>query len=161
DMSRWTRTTPLNGLPRSHHAEEWIYRADTSVPERRFPVTVDVGKPFDVLALKGADLREIRSYAAKLAQPARQLYGPATARRVLTRCPACGVGAIDAIEALRIFEVSYVRCPSCGHGFVREQPDDVALQAVFADSEAYSEAYTHAAAAEQRVAEIAMPKLAW
>jgi hypothetical protein len=41
--------------------------APTPVCRNAVSVTVDVGKPFDVLALKGADLREIRSYAAKLA----------------------------------------------------------------------------------------------
>jgi predicted RNA-binding Zn-ribbon protein involved in translation (DUF1610 family) len=86
---------------------------------RHYPVEIKIGKPFDVLAVKGSDLGETRRYAAFLAETAARLYG--SARDVVTRCPACGHDTAFAPEAFRIFGVPYHRCDSCGHGFVRDR----------------------------------------
>lgn len=158
---RWKRTTRLDGLPQARQAEEWTYQATPNAPERRFRVSVEIGKVFDVLAMKGTSLGDIRSYTSFLAGTAARLYGCGAARNVLTECPACGTGAADAAEALRVFGVPYVRCRSCGHAFVREQPGPEALRVVFAESEAHSAPYTYRDAAERRIAAIAKPKLDW
>lgn len=155
------RLAPLDGVPAAQQAEQWIYRPARGGGERRFDVVVDVGKPFDVLGLKGAGLAEIRAYDASLRKMARRLYDDAAPRRTLHRCPACDAETGAASEALRVFGVPYHRCQACGHVFVLSQPAQAALDAVFAHSADHSSAYVDAATAERRITEIIMPKIAW
>jgi 2-polyprenyl-3-methyl-5-hydroxy-6-metoxy-1,4-benzoquinol methylase len=157
---RWTREAPLGGTPRSSGVESWqCVRADRSV--RRYLVDVKIGKPFDVLGMKGTDLAETRKYAKFLAQTAGRLYGSDSTCELVTNCPACGHDAAFAIEAFRIFSVPYHRCEICGHGFVRRRPSQAALKSLFSDSAKHSDAYLDREMAERRLAQIVAPKLDW
>lgn len=156
---RWTRTTLLNpAVPGGR--ETWRMERAGAAP-RAFDVAVDVGKPFDVLGFKGVDLAEIRGYADHLASVAARLYADGAPRRTIAACPCCGADTAGAEVAMTVFGVAYRRCGDCGHVFVREQPSEAALHAVFAESDAHSGAYTDADAAERRIAAIAAPKYAW
>ncbi len=155
----WTRTAPLGGSTQSRRE---VWRAERpGRPAREFDIDVDVGKPFDVLGFKGVDLAEIRAYADNLEAVGAKLYAPGAPRRVLTECPCCNASSASASVAMTVIGVEYRRCSDCGHVFVREQPNESALHAVFAESEAHSSAYTDFDAAERRIAAIANPKFAW
>lgn len=159
-MSRWTRRTPLDGIPRSPTEELWTYDPGDGGPQLACPMRIHVGKQLDVLGLKGTDLAEIRDYAAGLADTARRLYGTGD-RRLLIACPACGTPTVGAAEGLSVFDIPYRRCRTCGHAFVGEQPSVEVLSAVFADSESLSATYTDRDAAERRIRDIVLPKLDW
>lgn len=155
------RTAPLDGVPLARQEERWTYSRGPGHPDRDFPVTVDIGKRFDVLGLKGFDLDEIRAYARALAESAKRLYGHKAGIRRIDNCPACDAGTSQAGEALRVFDVSYRRCGECGHVFVGEQPSPETLAEVFAGSDEHSAVYIDPKTAERRIAEIVTPKIDW
>jgi 2-polyprenyl-3-methyl-5-hydroxy-6-metoxy-1,4-benzoquinol methylase len=157
-MSRWTRTSDLGGAPTERTTERWDYRHG----ERALScdVEVTIGKPFDVLSLKGASLDSVRDYAAFLRATAARLYGAGAPMREQKTCPICG-DAATVEDAVRIFGQDYARCAACGHGFVRHQPTPEALDAVFSDSEAHSAVYVDHKSIEARLAQIIAPKAEW
>lgn len=157
-MTLWTRTTSL-GEP-SGMREVWSYRKSRDTVARDFPMTVTIGKPFDVLRLKGADLEETRAYADDLAKLARRLYGDGNSRRV-PKCPACDVDARNAREVMTIFGVGYVQCLSCAHVFVGRQVEPAVFAKVFTETADHSAPYVDREGAERRVVEIVMPKIDW
>ena len=128
---------------------------------KAYDVEVRYGKPFDVLALKGIDLEEIRSYAKHLARTAADLYGPSAKATEQKACPACFAALKDPAVELRVFGVPYVRCGQCGHVVVGKRPDPAALERVFAESETHSSAYIDRAAIETRMQQIIGPKVEW
>ena len=159
-MMSWTRQTPLDGLPRSPTEELWTYDAGDGREPLACPMRVRVGKPLDVLGLKGTDLSDVRDYATGLSETARRLYGSGDGRPIAA-CPACRTSTEQAVEGLSVFGISYRRCRACGHAFVGKQPGTEALSAVFAASESLSATYTDLDAAERRIRDIVMPKLSW
>lgn len=151
----WVRETPITAIPGESWKETWR-RGDYS-----FDLDVVVGKPLDVLQLKGSDLSDTRSYASFLAETAIRMQAPEVPRSRLTSCPICSHTADDAVEAFRVFDIPYVRCIACGHGFVSNRPADSVIRNLFAESHQHSSIYIDISAAEKRVEQIAVPKLNW
>lgn len=159
-MSRWTRIIGFSADRQARRLERWEYRPDGAA-SRAFEVDVQAGKPLDVLALKGTDLKEVREYSAFLQGTAAQLYGPGSGATPQTACPICRASLAGAAEALRVFGVPYLRCPECGHLAVAARPDPAALGRVFAESDKHSSVYVDRAALETRMRQIVAPKLDW
>lgn len=158
---RWSRTVPFAADYEPVRMEIWhCHFNDGSV--RSFDVSVRMGKPVDILSLKGLGLDEIRSYAAFLTDTASRLYGGGASRHHLARCVCCHtlLSGKDK-EVLKVFSVPYLRCGTCGHVLVLEQPTPEALRAVFSDSEKHSLAYVDHSALETRLSQIVDPKVQW
>lgn len=156
----WTRKTALGGAGQPGATELWeCVEGEETVAS--FEVDVTIGKPLDVLALKGASLDEIREYAGFLRATAKKLYAGQGNTRDVSECPCCGARTASAVEAATIFGVSYKRCSGCGHAFVGAQPTPEVLRGVFAESEEHSAIYTDKARLDFRLAQIIRPKLDW
>lgn len=159
-MSRWFRTLPFAADHSDRRVERWEYRKARE-DVRTFDVEVRIGKPLDVVALKGAGLDEVRDYAAFLADTAQRLYGAGAALERNAACPICGSPLDGARVELRVFGVPYVRCPGCAHVLVERQPTAGALAQVFADSDEHAAVYVDRAALDVRMEQIIAPKLDW
>ena len=159
-MSRWVRTVPFAADRSDRHIERWEYRRGAS-DVRAFEVDVRLGKPLDVVALKGAGLDTVRDYAAHLAVVTRRLYGHGAPLEQVVRCPCCEAPLADASVALRVRDVAYVRCARCAHVCVAAQPNAAALATLFAESDEHSAPYVDRAALDVRMAQIVTPKLDW
>ncbi|MBV9521517.1 MAG: class I SAM-dependent methyltransferase [Alphaproteobacteria bacterium] len=157
-MTRWTRIAAFGGPPSERTVEQWEYRRGDHVLS--CAVEILIGKPLDVLSLKGTSLDEVRRYADFLKQTARRLYAPDASLRRCDACPICDSAATSA-DALRIFGQSYARCGECGHGFVRDQPSLEALDTIFGESEAHAAVYIDRAGIETRLSQIIAPKAEW
>lgn len=153
-MGLWTRTGALSAGGAERRIDTW-----TAPDGSAFPIEVTVGKPLDVLALKDTSLAEVDEYAKFLHTTARALYTDTAASRAA--CPCCGAPSIDAPEALRVFDIAYVRCPGCGHGYVRDLPPAESLDALFEESEDHSGIYTDPGTIEVRLDQVARPKVRW
>ncbi len=158
---KWFRTSPFSADYETHRLENWqCQREDGAVFD--FDVYVRSGKPLDVVALKGLDLAELRSYAEFLQKTARQLYGPGSPLRKITHCPCCGTETGSSNDrALTVFGIDYFRCCKCGHVFVQEQPTNEAHQKLFSESESHSATYVDKDALESRLRNVVAPKLDW
>jgi 2-polyprenyl-3-methyl-5-hydroxy-6-metoxy-1,4-benzoquinol methylase len=154
----WTRTSELAGVPRAQSSERWDYRAGDAVISCEVEVTI--GKPLDVVGLKGTALADIADYAAFLEATAARLYGDGAPRRTIARCPCCGADAA-APDAIAVYGQAYARCGACGHGFIREQPTAASLDAVFSGSDEHAATYVDRAGLEVRLAQIIAPKAEW
>jgi 2-polyprenyl-3-methyl-5-hydroxy-6-metoxy-1,4-benzoquinol methylase len=154
-MARWSRSMSFSSDHQAQRMERWEYRS------RIFEVEVRVGKELDVLALKGTDLEEVRSYAKLLERTAVDLYGPASQSTEQRKCPVCRSPLVNPLVELRVFGVPYVRCGECGHVAVGRRPDPRALGRVFAESEGHSAAYVDGQALETRMQQIIAPKIEW
>jgi len=122
---------------------------------------ITIGKPLDVLALKGSSLDDIRNYAAHLARTAASLYPRGGENHVLQDCPCCGASALRAPVAVEINGVAYHRCPACGHGFVRDQPLSEVLERHLVETEELAAAYIDPSAVEVRLDQVVLPKVSW
>lgn len=156
----WIRRTPLDSASPSAVKERWDL-VDGGRRERSFEVDVRVGKPLDVLALKGTSLDEIREYARFLQATAAKLYHPNRETRKVVRCPCCRASVTPAVEAAAIFGVAYKRCGRCGHAFVGSQPDPEVLLEVFTESKGHATTYTKPEQVEFRLREVIKPKVDW
>jgi len=159
-MKTWSRMTSLGGPPRSQYRETWEYR-DAGSETVSFDVDVTIGKPLDVLGLKGASLDETREFSRFLQRSADVLYAPGVARREVSNCPCCEAETDRAAVAISVFGVQYKQCWQCGHAFVGAQPAPEALSEVFAESEEYAALYTDTDSLELRLAQVVTPKLDW
>lgn len=159
-VNTWTRTATLGGQQPAHDREVWEYSENGSVVAS-FEVAVTVGKPLDILGLKGTSLSEIRDYAGFLRRAARDIYASHRSKREIAACPCCGAGTAQAFEALSVFGIPYSRCWQCGHGFVRTQPTQEVLAEVFTESEEHSAVYTDTDTVDLRLAQVSRPKLDW
>ena len=158
-MTRWYRRSPFSADHSRQWSEVWEYRSAGGAA-RAFDVQVRAGKYLDVLALKGLDLAETREYSAFLAETARRLYGSGGLHQMKS-CPLCGASQQTAAEALRVFDIPYLRCGSCGHVSVGAQAAPEVMNQVFAESEAHSSTYVDRDALEVRMTQIIKPKLDW
>lgn len=159
-MKQWTRKTALGGPRPTQNTEVWECR-DEGRPVASYEVDVTLGKPLDVLNLKGTSLQEIRDYAAFLQQTATHLYAPHQPRRIVRQCPCCTADTATALETLVVYKIPYHRCTHCGHLFVRSQPAIEIMAKVFAESEELSAVYTDKKSIETRLAQVVQPKLDW
>lgn len=155
----WTRRTPLNPAGAPDVSEVWEY--DSGGVTLRFDMDIRVGKPLDVVGLKGIDFGELRTYASYLAEAARRLYSEPSALSEIARCPACGNEEQGPSVALEVFDVAYVSCSACAHGYVRRQPRQEALHELFTESAEHSAVYVDPEALEIRMREVVAPKVDW
>jgi len=156
----WTRTAALSHGPAAECCETWT-QVTPGGGTRSFQVDVTVGKPLDVVALKGASTEETREYSAFLQRTADRLYQAGRPRCVVDECPCCGCDTNRAIESFAIFAVPYHRCPVCGHTFVRSQPSQDVMTELFAQSDEHATTYTDRAGIETRLQQVMQPKLDW
>jgi 2-polyprenyl-3-methyl-5-hydroxy-6-metoxy-1,4-benzoquinol methylase len=159
-MKRWNKDVAFSSLGEGRRSEVWSYfESDKKVDS--FRVDVHLGKPLDVVGLKGTSLREVADYASFLKDKARELYAPRRKRREIKVCPCCDADTGEALEAFSVFDVAYKRCPVCLHAFVQSQPTLEDLSEVFAESEEHSSVYVDRDSLEIRLAQIIKPKLDW
>lgn len=126
-----------------------------------FDVDVTIGKPFDVVTHKWTSLADVREYAAHLRATTERLYRGGSPLRTIADCPCCRAPTGTATVGARVYGVEYRRCVRCGHAFIREQPTEDALAALFAGSDEHSSTYTDEPGSERRLDEIVRPKLEW
>ena len=156
----WTRRVSLDGARVSRTTEIWECR-DRQEGTLTFEVDVTIGKPLDILALKGTSLSEIREYTRFLQSVVAKLYGPHSATKRVASCPCCDESVSSPHEAASIFGVAYNRCNECGHVFVGSQPEPSALLEVFAESEEHAATYTDRKQIDFRLAQVIKPKVDW
>lgn len=158
---RWTRTRSLS-LPRGRGetSEVWTL-LDGDMTVASYPLQVTLGKPFDVLRMKGQSPDLIRNWTAQVQKAVAELYAPTTPRRRVAHCPCCSAPIDGTEEFCRIFGVAYHRCPSCSHVFVKDQPAPDVLTRMFAENDDYAQDYVSKESLEQRMREIVQPKLDW
>ena len=157
---RWSRTTPLGASGTGVRHEVWECRVgDDAVAS--WEVAVTVGKALDVVQLKGADLDDIRAYAAFLRETAGRLYAADAPRQPVLCCPCCAATTTDAREAMVVLGATYRRCRACQHVFVADPPAPEALRALLAASDDHAVAYTDAESIESRLQQVVAPKLDW
>jgi len=158
-MSWWTRTAPL-AIPAQIQAESWSYAPPHAAP-RTFELKVYTGKPLDVMRLKQTTLKDLRDYAAFLAQTAQRLHAQDVQKKEIKQCPCCHTLITDPEEVLRIFDIAYVRCSACGHVFVGIQPDLQQVNSLFEDSADHSQIYIDPGTLEVRLSQVIVPKVNW
>lgn len=156
----WVRTGPLSPPEGATFEERWECR-DGERALRSWPVRVTIGKPLNVMALKGTTLAGIEEYAASLARTAADLYGPGKPVRPLTICPACAGDAASSDDAFSVFGVAYRRCGACSHVFVGTQPRVETLEEQFAESDQYAQVYADPKTLQTRIEQVVLPKLRW
>jgi 2-polyprenyl-3-methyl-5-hydroxy-6-metoxy-1,4-benzoquinol methylase len=159
-MTLWYRQLPFGSDHGHEWTEQWEYRP-VEKATRSFEVRVRVGKSFDVLALKGIDLDEVRKYSDFLNNTAKQLYREESSACHLEACPICYASLKDADVELFVFGVRYLRCCLCGHVCVDARPAREVMDGVFSESEAHSGTYIDRDAIELRMEQIVSPKLDW
>jgi SAM-dependent methyltransferase len=159
-MKRWTRTRDL-ALPAGGSGSEIWSLHDGERQLVSFPMRVRLGKPFDVLKMKGHSTAHFHSSITPLRAAIEKLYASGTPRRLMTSCPCCGWDTINATAFARIQGVDYRCCLNCRHVFIREQPTAEALMRMFIENDAYAGDYTSKEQIEQRLTEIVQPKLDW
>jgi Methyltransferase domain len=159
ETTAWSRTMPLDARGdrrietwRRHHGARLLVECD---------VDVRLGKPLDVVRLKGASLDSTRSYASFLMQTAAKLYADGAPREPILHCPCCCVPAADSDEVVTIHGAGYDRCRGCGHVYISLPPSRKALETIFTESEEHAETYTDRAAVETRMQQVIEPKLRW
>ena len=128
---KWSRTIPFSADHDLMRIENWhCCHSDGSM--QSFEVNVRIGKPLDILSLKGLDLSLVREYAAFLSDAASKLYNEAELCHRIDHCVCCGeVICREETEVLRVFHIPYIRCKSCGHVFVPLQPKSEILKKLF------------------------------
>lgn len=156
----WTRTLALDGGATGEHIETWTC-AEPAGADMPFRIHVTVGKPLDVVALKGSSTADTREYAAALQKTAAEMYADGRPRHNLAVCPCCGTDAGSATESFAVSGVPYHRCSTCGHTFVRSQPPIEVLTELFSESEQHSFTYTDRASLDSRLQQVMRPKLDW
>jgi len=154
----WTRTSELAGVPREHSTERWDYRS--GAVSSSCEMDIRIGKPLDVIGLKGTALSDIRDYVDFLRTTAASLYSPDAPRNTVTRCPSCAADS-PAPDAITVFGQGYARCGACGHGFIRHQPTAASLDAIFSGSDEHAAVYVDRAGLEVRLSQIIAPKVDW
>jgi 2-polyprenyl-3-methyl-5-hydroxy-6-metoxy-1,4-benzoquinol methylase len=160
--TRWTRTRDLALPPQgADSTERWELQDDAGKIVASYPMQVRLGKPFDVLRMKGQSPAQLRDWTAQVAKAVSQLYAPGAPRRTVKHCPCCGAPVAAEEAFCRIHGVAYQRCLCCMHLFVREQPAQDVLNRMFAENDDYAHEYVSQEGLDQRLREIVTPKLDW
>src|SRR5262245_8974950 len=159
-MRYWTRTRDL-ALPLGGEGSEiWELREDGKLIAS-FPLEVRLGKPFDVLRMKGQSSKHCRAWASQVHQSVTEVYAAEAPHRRVTVCPCCGTDTTNATLFSHIHGIEYRRCACCAHVFIAEQPAPEILDRMFAENAAYAQEYTSQEQVDQRLREIVAPKLDW
>lgn len=159
-MTRWTRTRDLSFTLGSESLEVWELR-DDGKPVVSFPMAVRLGKPFDVLRMKGQSSGRLRGWASETREAITHLYAKGVPRGRLSACPCCGDDTAHAELFATIYQIEYRRCGGCAHVFVADQPASEVINRAFADNDTYAHEYTSPEQIELRLREIVEPKLDW
>ena len=159
-MKTWIRKTALSETRQLQHKEIWEY-VEGHRTLASFEIDVTIGKPLDVLSLKGTSLQRIRDYAEFLRRTANVLYGSSSGRQEFSACPCCGADSARAVDVLSIFDIAYKRCWQCAHVFIFSQPSPEALLEVFAKSEGHPSVYIDEETLAIRLDQVVKPKLDW
>jgi len=158
---QWTRTRGLSlHLEGGDRSETWELREDDA-QALALPMQVRLGKPFDVMRMKGQTTEQLRVWTSQVRKAVSELYAEGVPRRVLGGCPCCGIPAAPFEVFCRIHGVAYHRCSGCAHVFVREQPAPEVLDQMFTDNADYAQDYVSEESLDQRLREIVAPKLDW
>jgi SAM-dependent methyltransferase len=143
----------------SPSVETW--ERDDGASRTCFEIETHIGKPLDLTRFRHFSAEETHAEVERLRQATERLYPPAGERRRLSLCPACQEEAEKAHPSIVMYGVPYHRCPRCWHAFVLEQPSAERLAGFFATSAFLAAVYTDSAAAETRMQQVILPKLAW
>ena len=149
-MSRWVRHAELG--PARDGVETW------SVDGEELSIELRVGKPLDVVALKGESLEESREYERGLRDAAASLYAQTDP---VERCPCCQGSSFEPAPGLTVFGVDYARCADCRHLFVAARPSRETIEERLADDSQISATYVDPEVIEVRMREVVQPKLDW
>ena len=105
---QWSREIPFQ--QDAMRTEAWrCRRSDGS--SRAYQVETRIGKPFDVVGLKGGDLDETRAYATFLARSANRLYAAGVTQETVRACPACG--AVNRVPDEKLAQGLQPVCGRC------------------------------------------------
>jgi len=77
------------------------------------------------------------------------------------QCPICGTDSARSQPRLSVYGAHYHQCPECSHCFVLNRPTAASLQDFYSGDAQYAATYTDNRAAETRVQQVAVPKVAW
>jgi 2-polyprenyl-3-methyl-5-hydroxy-6-metoxy-1,4-benzoquinol methylase len=147
---------PLGG----ESAELWEFH-ENGRAKASYPMQVRLGKPFDVMRMKGQSVNQLRTWVSEARNSITALYAGDVARRRLTLCPCCKSDIATANPFAVIHGIEYRRCTTCAHVFIPEQPPSEVLNRMFAENDAYAQEYTSKDQIDQRLREIISPKLDW
>lgn len=156
---KWFRLSPFEAGYADHYQEVWQYELDQNV--QRFDVDVRIGKPLDVMSLKGTGLAETKEYGDFLKETAAKLYTDDQEYATLGNCVMCGHENADSTPVLSVYCVDYHRCGSCGHVAVQKQPVQAVLDEIFSESETHSSIYIDEKTLAVRMEQVVNPKLNW
>ena len=156
----WTRERSLALPSEGESREVWrLKEGDRTLAS--FPVDVSLGKPLDVMKLRGEKGEELRDYAARFSAIVERLYADGVPRRQLAACPCCRTGLDRAEPVIEVYGVPYLGCRNCGHVFIASQPTSETLLAAFEEEEDLSTFYVDPDTLELRMRDIIQPKLDW
>lgn len=148
----WKRMTSLN-LNKSK-CETWQYENETE--NKQYDVEIIAGKPLDVIKLKKQNRSNYKNDINKLRSSRKNIYKQTTD---LTECPICGDSVTNSGEILKVYGAVYVKCQKCSHCFVVNPPTKEALEEFYSNNYQYQSTYADKKNLEDRVHEIAIPKL--
>jgi 2-polyprenyl-3-methyl-5-hydroxy-6-metoxy-1,4-benzoquinol methylase len=160
-MTRWTRTRDLALPLGGEGAEVWELRDDGGGVVASYPLDVRLGKPFNVIGMKGQSRTHLHGWASQVRDSVVALYRADAPHRCLAACPCCGGDLAASRQFACVHGIDYRRCGSCAHVFVAKQPAPQILNRMFAENDAYSQEYTSREQIDQRLGEIVQPKLDW
>lgn len=157
---RWRRVRDL-ALPLGGRGEEtWQLEQDGQCL-LSIPVSVWLGKQFDVLRLKGRSCDDLNRYVASVKEKIAALYAHSVDLHAPSTCPCCREPLKAVSPLCDIHHVAYHRCHACGHVFVAHQPKADLINRVFAENDDYAVEYVVKDQIRQRLADIVAPKLNW
>ena len=159
-MRAWIRHAELSGNAGTQRTETWEVRQDGKTLAS-FPISVTLGKPLDVVGLKGTALEGVCDYAAFLQKTAKELYASDHRFTEVQSCPCCDAETNSATFEFAVFGIPYHRCVQCRHVFVRRQPQAEDLDQQFEESEEHSAPYIDSATLEIRLEQVIQPKVEW
>ncbi len=159
-MRKWLRERQLH-LPTSEDTVEIWSLQDGTEKIQSFELEVKLGKPLDVMRLKGRTTETMRDWASEIRRIVESLYGSDVAKRLVEFCPACRRPCQDARHFCVIHSVSYQQCLQCGHVFVQEQPASDVINSLFSENDDYADTYTDPESLALRLEQIIVPKLDW
>jgi len=144
----------------SSHAETWIARDAIDDEGRSYKVNVRLGKPIDILSLKGTVVKNFPAQVEHHRKTRAALFNPEKLEKV-DHCPVCNSPAANARFLVNIYGGRYHQCPICSHCFLIVRPSQSTLKAFYAADNHYAATYTNKESLEIRVKQVAIPKVEW
>lgn len=154
-MTNWKRIIPFENDRKTE--EIWIYK-DTET-EKRFNVSVTLGKPVDILSLKENVVNDYKAVVDKIKDTRSSIYKNKLKRIEL--CPICNFKTTNVHEILNVYGAMYCQCKNCSHCFVIEIPTKEILDEFYSKDTEYHKTYTSKDTIENRLRQVAFPKAQW